>query len=55
VAAIREATQPVGDEGPRASWEEVDILVWTPNMVSCVCFLVASYLAYTEVWHGAAR
>ena len=36
------------------SWELEDLLVWTPNMVGCVCFLVASYLAYAEVSHGAA-
>jgi hypothetical protein len=37
-----------------ASWEEVDLLVWTPNMVGCACFLVASYLAYAEVSQRAA-
>ncbi|MGH0033507.1 MAG: hypothetical protein ACQGVK_00625 [Myxococcota bacterium] len=31
------------------SWEEEDLLVWTPNMSGCACFLVASYLAYVEV------
>jgi len=36
------------------SWEEEDLLVWTPNMVGCVCFLVASYLAYAEVSQSAA-
>ena len=36
------------------TWRETDLLVWTPNMVGCVCFLVASYLAYAEVSHGAA-
>ncbi len=35
------------------SWEGEDLLVWTPNMVGCVCFLVASYLAYAEVSQGA--
>jgi hypothetical protein len=35
------------------SWEAEDLLVWTPNMLGCVCFLVASYLAYAEVCHGA--
>ena len=35
------------------TWQETDLLVWTPNMVGCVCFLVASYLAYAEVSHGA--
>jgi hypothetical protein len=36
------------------SWEEVDLLIWTPNIAGCVCFLVASYLAYAEVSQGAA-
>jgi hypothetical protein len=36
------------------SWQREDLLVWTPNMLGCVCFLVASYLAYAEVSHGAA-
>ena len=35
------------------SWEAVDLLIWTPNILGCVCFLVASYLAYAEVSHGA--
>jgi len=36
------------------SWEQEDLLIWTPNMVGCACFLVASYLAYAEVSRGAA-
>ena len=36
------------------TWQEADLLVWMPNMVGCVCFLVASYLAYAEVSQGAA-
>jgi hypothetical protein len=36
------------------SWEAEDLAVWTPNMVGCVCFLVASYLAYVEVSQGVA-
>ena len=36
------------------SWREQDLLIWTPNMLGSVCFLVASYLAYAEVSHGAA-
>jgi hypothetical protein len=39
---------------PGLPWEEEDLLVWTPNMLGCICFLVASYLAYAEVSHGAA-
>ena len=34
------------------SWEAEDLVVWTPNMVGCGCFLVASYLAYVEVSQG---
>jgi len=36
------------------TWQQADLLVWMPNMVGCVCFLVASYLAYAEVSQGAA-
>jgi hypothetical protein len=36
------------------SWEAEDLLIWTPNMLGCACFLVASYLAYAEVSQGAA-
>jgi hypothetical protein len=36
------------------SWEGEDLLIWTPNMVGCVCFLIASYIAYAEVSQGAA-
>jgi hypothetical protein len=36
------------------SWKGEDVLVWIPNTVGCICFLVASYLAYAEVSHGAA-
>jgi hypothetical protein len=30
-------------------WVEADLLVWTPNILGCICFLIASYLAYIEV------
>jgi hypothetical protein len=33
-------------------WVADDLLVWTPNMIGCACFLVASYLAYAEVSHA---
>jgi hypothetical protein len=33
-------------------WEGEDLLVWTPNMLGCICFLVASYLALVEVSHA---
>jgi len=32
-------------------WKGEDLLVWTPNMVGCVCFLVASQLAVVEFSH----
>jgi hypothetical protein len=32
--------------------EEADVLVWAPGVVGCVCFLVASGLAYVEYGHG---
>ena len=35
------------------SCREQDVLIWTPNMLGSICFLVASYLAYAEVSHGA--
>lgn len=35
-------------------WAEADLLVWTPGMVGCVCFLVASWLAWVEYSQGAA-
>jgi hypothetical protein len=34
------------------SREAEDLLVWTPNMLGCVCFLVASCFAYAEVSKG---
>jgi hypothetical protein len=36
------------------SWKQTDLLIWGPNMLGCVCFLVASYLAYVEVSQGLA-
>ena len=36
------------------SWEQEDLFIWLPNMLGCVCFLVASYLAYAEVSQGAS-
>ena len=34
------------------SWRQQDALIWLPNMIGSICFLVASYLAYIEVSHG---
>ncbi len=39
---------------PDLSWREQDLLIWIPDMLGSICFLVASYLAYAEVSHGAA-
>jgi hypothetical protein len=39
---------------PAVTWREQDVLIWTPDMLGSICFLVASYLAYAEVSHGAA-
>ena len=36
------------------AWRAEDLLVWTPDMLGSVCFLVASYLAYAEVSQGVA-
>ena len=35
------------------SWEEEDLLIWTPNMLGCACFLLSSGLAWVELSHGA--
>jgi hypothetical protein len=32
-------------------WVEEDLLIWTPDVIGSVCFLVASYLAMIEVSH----
>lgn len=37
---------------PHLSEQQERLWVWSPNMAGCICFLVASYLAYTEVSHG---
>ena len=34
------------------NWIEQDILIWTPNIIGCICFLIASRLAFMEVCHG---
>jgi len=39
---------------PGHSGASEDLLVWTPNMLGCICFLIASYLAYAEVSLAAA-
>ena len=37
---------------PGLNWQQEDMLVWTPNMIGCVCFLAASLLALVEVMQG---
>lgn len=34
------------------SWAQENILIWTPNIMGCICFLIASRLAFMEVCHG---
>ena len=34
------------------SWRDEDLLVWTPDMLGSICFLVSSLLAYAEVCQG---
>ena len=33
-------------------WLEQDLWIWKPDIIGCVCFLVASQLAITEYAHG---
>ena len=32
-------------------WVEEELLIWTPDIIGSVCFLLASYLALIEVSH----
>lgn len=34
------------------TWVQENILIWTPNIFGCICFLIASRLAFMEVCHG---
>lgn len=34
------------------NWVQQDVLVWAPNIIGCLCFLMASRLAFMEVCHG---
>ena len=36
---------------PGLSWRQEDLLIWTPDIIGSVCFLLASYLAVIEVSH----
>lgn len=33
-------------------WVQQNIVVWIPNFAGCICFLIASRLAFMEVCHG---
>jgi hypothetical protein len=35
-------------------WGEQDLLIWSPNMLGCACFLASSALAWVELSGGAA-
>jgi len=37
---------------PDLSWTQQDLVIWTPNIIGCICFLIASRLAFMEVCHG---
>jgi hypothetical protein len=43
--------------GVRVAWtpRAADVVVWTPDAVGSICFLLSSYLAFAEVCHGPAR
>ena len=34
------------------TWIQENILIWTPNIIGCICFLIASRLAFMEACHG---
>jgi len=34
------------------NWIQQDVLIWSPNIIGCICFLIASRLAYMEVCHA---
>ena len=34
------------------NWVQQDVLIWAPNIIGCICFLIASRLAFMEVCHG---
>ena len=39
---------------PGLNWLNQDLLIWTPDAVGSICFLVASWLAVLECCHGMA-
>ena len=34
------------------NWIQQDLVIWTPNFIGCICFLIASRLAFMKVCHG---
>jgi len=34
------------------TWRQEDVLIWTPDVIGSICFLVSGYLALVEVSHG---
>lgn len=34
------------------NWIQQDLLIWAPNIIGCVCFLIASRLSFMEVCHA---
>lgn len=37
---------------PGLSWFQEDLVIWVPNVIGSICFLVASWLAVLECFHG---
>jgi len=37
---------------PAHDWLQQDLLIWTPDIIGSICFLVASWLALLEFCHG---
>jgi hypothetical protein len=37
---------------PDVDWLQQDLLVWTPDVIGSICFLVSSWLAVVECCHG---
>lgn len=39
---------------PGLNWFQQDLLIWVPDIIGSICFLVASWLAVLECCHGMA-
>ncbi len=39
---------------PGLNWLQQDVLIWTPDVIGSLCFLVSSWLAVLECCHGIA-